>query len=285
MTQSIIDISKYQHPDGAAIDYQKVFDAGVRAVIIEARDEAAPANSYFAEDWRGFKAVGMGVGGYCYLRPDLAPEPQAADLLKILSFGGPAWGDIEAYGFTRELETAIMEKAPGAATYVPGYVLEAGAAFLLGWSAWTTKGSPLEKDAAILQVGTGTVPGIEGDVDIDTWECSDEAFEVCFRLKPPVASPPPLTLGEETVGMAGCSTGGYWIATANGAVYALGGAPYLGGLNDGKLPEPVVDIAACGPRGYWLVTKSGGVRSFGQARGAGGVPRLGKANQPIKPEP
>jgi hypothetical protein len=270
MTESIIDISKWQH--AAPINYKAVFDAGVRAVIIEARDEDGVVNPYFSEDWKGFAAVGMGLGSYIFMRPDVDPESQANDLLACLKFG-PVWADIEADGFTVELERAIMEKAEGAGTYVPNYVIKEGNGYLVGPAAWSTARL---LGAVIVQHGTAVIPGIEGDVDVDTWESDSASFLERFRLKDPApASPAPIPLGERVVAMVGCSTGGYWIASAAGAVYAMGGAPYLGGLNGKALAEPIVDIAAAGPRGYWLVSESGAVNGFGDARYAGGVTKLG----------
>jgi hypothetical protein len=75
---------------------------------------------------------------------------------------------------------------------------------------------------------------------------------------------------------------GYWMAGPDGAVYAFGSAPYMGGANGGPpLAGPIVAIVAL-PRGdgYWLVGADGGVFAFGNARfdgSLGGVP----LNRPI----
>ncbi len=55
-----------------------------------------------------------------------------------------------------------------------------------------------------------------------------------------------------------------WIASADGAVLAFGGAPDLGGVQG--LGVTVVGIARSGPDGYWLVADDGGVFAFGDAR-------------------
>ena len=60
--------------------------------------------------------------------------------------------------------------------------------------------------------------------------------------------------------------GGYWIATADGGVYAYGDAPFLGSLGGVALRSPVVGIASTPNRdGYWLATADGGVYAFGHA--------------------
>ena len=89
---------------------------------------------------------------------------------------------------------------------------------------------------------------------------------------------PPLdysTPGVKVVTPAVCSTppssntGGYWLAGADGAVYACGNARSYGSLTSmGVLPSsPIVGIAATPDGGgYWLVSSDGGLFAFGDAR-------------------
>jgi hypothetical protein len=70
---------------------------------------------------------------------------------------------------------------------------------------------------------------------------------------------------------------GYWLATANGAVYGLGAAPSLGGVATSATTGRVVGIAATpDAKGYWVVTANGMVGTFGDARYYGDLLALGK---------
>jgi hypothetical protein len=70
---------------------------------------------------------------------------------------------------------------------------------------------------------------------------------------------------------------GYWLATANGAVYGLGAAPSLGGVATSATTGRVVGIAATpDAKGYWVVTVNGMVGTFGDARYYGDLLALGK---------
>jgi hypothetical protein len=83
------------------------------------------------------------------------------------------------------------------------------------------------------------------------------------------------------VGLAASADGrGYWIAAADGRVWAYGDAMHLPDVRS-PLNRPIVGMAATTDgRGYWLVATDGGIFSFGDARfyGSTGAMRL---NQPI----
>ena len=67
------------------------------------------------------------------------------------------------------------------------------------------------------------------------------------------------------------STGGYWLAAADGGVFAFG-APFDGSAGGLALNAPVVGMAATpDDGGYWLVAADGGVFAFGDARFAGSM--------------
>jgi outer membrane protein assembly factor BamB len=64
---------------------------------------------------------------------------------------------------------------------------------------------------------------------------------------------------------------GYWIASTDGNVFPLGGAPVCGSLVGTHLHQPIVGIAGLSTNGYWLVSRDGGIFSFGTARYHGGM--------------
>jgi hypothetical protein len=86
-----------------------------------------------------------------------------------------------------------------------------------------------------------------------------------------------LRLAGPIVAVATAPSGeGFWLAGADGGVFAGDGAPFAGSMGGRRLRAPVVAIAATpGGNGYWLAAADGGVFAFGDA------PFLGSlGNQP-----
>lgn len=95
-------------------------------------------------------------------------------------------------------------------------------------------------------------------------------------------SPTGTALGGPVVAMASTPDGnGYWLAAANGSVFAYGDAGHYGGAQELHLQGPVIGMATTvGGLGYWLVTMDGAAYSFGDARYYGSL-APGKTRYPV----
>ena len=94
--------------------------------------------------------------------------------------------------------------------------------------------------------------------------------------RPVVASAaPPVRLGRRVAAPDGIQVRqptGYWLASADGGVFAYGDAAYLGGPTGRPLNSPIVGMAATPTGGgYWLVAADGGVFAYGSADYLGGA--------------
>jgi hypothetical protein len=76
-----------------------------------------------------------------------------------------------------------------------------------------------------------------------------------------------MQLNADLVGVAATRSGrGYWVAAADGGVFAFGDARFAGSAANRSLAAPIVGIAAVpNGNGYWLVGSDGGVFAFGDA--------------------
>ena len=83
----------------------------------------------------------------------------------------------------------------------------------------------------------------------------------------PAEAPPSGTLGSVMTAMASTPDGqGYWLAGADGGVFAVGDAPFEGSLGAVRLTGPIVAIVGTPDGGgYWLAGLDGGVFAFGDA--------------------
>lgn len=283
MAITLVDISRWQ---GTDIDWTTAKDHGVQAAIIEYKDESGVANPDFSDQWKGARGAGMGVGTYVFCRYDEDVSPQAKDL-EGLAEAGPTWADLELPApSAAEFEMQLLDAAPHAGAYVPRYMIPSDG-FLSRINPWTTYDStyPTGVGARIVQLGPQTVPGFPGEVDLDVYEGSWADFAQTFRLAVRKIPDPPIRHGSHVVSIVGCSTGGYWLASAEGSVYNYGGAPFLGSLWGKPFPSPIMGMAAAGPRGYWLVGEDGGVAAFGAAKFAGPTvvpPPLSKVAEQIR---
>ncbi len=76
------------------------------------------------------------------------------------------------------------------------------------------------------------------------------------------------TSGGYAISIQSTRTGnGYYVATTNGAVAALGDARFYGSMRGERLAQPIVGAAVTPTgNGYWLVAADGGIFNFGDAR-------------------
>lgn len=121
------DISRWQHPNDKAIDFVKMYDAGLRFVMIKAsdtRDDAdALALKYLVMDHSAAQAAGIYTGFYHYaILPNVSDNAgiirdataQAQKVLwRLASIGGYTQRDLP---YALDLENACVQTSSGACT-------------------------------------------------------------------------------------------------------------------------------------------------------------------------
>jgi GH25 family lysozyme M1 (1,4-beta-N-acetylmuramidase) len=209
-----IDISAYQHPNGAGIDWAQV-SANRRFVVIKASEGTGYTNSWYADDSTQARAHGMIVGAYHFLRYTSSGAAQAQHFLA--SVGGsvaatdlPPMLDVEDVNdaaspgqrvaimkeWLDTVEAAIGRKPmiySGSWYWGPylgspgGY----GGVYPMVWAAYTGGSCPLVPDdfpgLAMWQYlgGEGTTPGIPAACDQDMFYGS-EADLLALVDRPPM---------------------------------------------------------------------------------------------------
>jgi lysozyme len=82
-----VDVSHYQHPNGAAIDWARVAASGQDIAIVKATEVYAGSggrpvlytNPYLRADLAGAHAVGLRIGTYAFAHPEFSATVQADD--------------------------------------------------------------------------------------------------------------------------------------------------------------------------------------------------------------
>lgn len=92
-----VDVSSYQHPNGAPIDWGAVAASGVKFAAVKATEGTYYTSPYAATDLRGAQAAGLSVIAYAFAIPNGgdngAGDPRAADQADaILNFLAPQGG-------------------------------------------------------------------------------------------------------------------------------------------------------------------------------------------------
>lgn len=225
------DVSSWQHPGGAAIDWVKVKAAGNAFAIVKATEGSTYTNPYYVADIKGAGAAALVVGSYAYVRPalpistattqarrfadtvgNLATAGTMPPILDLEESGGLSTGDLITWSQTfletvRELtgRTPVVYSYPyfwssamGGSTAFARYPLWLAAyrttapAPLAGWPAW-----------ALWQYSaTASVDGIPGPGAIDMSRFAGTAAQLSDMADGTVASSWQLLAPSAPMGMA-----------------------------------------------------------------------------------
>jgi GH25 family lysozyme M1 (1,4-beta-N-acetylmuramidase) len=213
-----VDVSRYQHPHGTAIDWRAVKASGQTFTFIKASEGTTVRNGHFAADWKAAKAAGLYRGAYHFARPSRAKGSAVAQANAFVKAIGnqrtpgtlPPVLDLESNTarmrpaelavWTRAFLTTVEQKtgrkpmiytypafwsaSMGATTAFAGYPLwiahytSAKAPRTPGWSSWTFW----------QYTSSGSVRGIRGDVDRNRFRGS-AAQLATLALSPAPAKP------------------------------------------------------------------------------------------------
>jgi len=220
MTARIIDISSWQHPNGAKIDFERVKAAGIVGVIVKSTQGRTPGvgvaasrtykNPYFEADVYEARAAGLLIGAYHFATPaqNEATDEAAWALQGIaglqlelgLSLDFEELGSKQAYEVAPWAEAwlaAVSVEVPLVPFYTTRSLLSSVTGAPFGYPLWIAdpdgsfEGPPAPW---MQQTGQGIVDGIEGLVDLDTlFGARGINPEPITPAQPPATIPAPVT--------------------------------------------------------------------------------------------
>lgn len=194
-----VDVSSWQHPADAPIDWSAVKRAGVEFAIVKATQGTTYVNPWLAEDLDGARAAGLLVGAYHYVEAGVDGAAQGAHFVgslvgQRLELG--CWLDWELAALQDWEVTSLYNTTAGAVEEArPGVGVYCGTAWLevfhrLGLTVrrlWLVDYGAGDAPAgvAIRQVGKDAVSGIAGEVD-----CDELVNARAFNRAPSPPAPP-----------------------------------------------------------------------------------------------
>lgn len=207
MTIIGIDVSSYQHPNDAPIDYQaavndlKARSNGQTFVLVKVTEGNTYANPYAQADIEGFKTAGAIVAGYHFMHAATPAADQIAYIKDNAHGVGKIYIDIEPVGFdglamaeVEDIGKALVEEFDGLYTNTNSLGQLSGAPY--GKKLWLADPSNIRPDIQrqITQTGQGMVNGIVGAVDLNSYNGTAEQLQADFAsvmtTQPPAASVP-----------------------------------------------------------------------------------------------
>jgi len=208
-----IDVSSWNHPGGAPIDWPQVRAAGYTFVFVKADEGPTTTggryytNPYWSTDWAAAGAVGMYRGAYHFARPKLPISTAVADARHFVSVTGTMRGprdlppvlDLEVNGGLGAADLnawaaawlAEVERLTGRKPIIyTGYYFwqdqMAATRQFAGYRLWLAqyngKSAPDKVPSAWgtwsfwQYTSTGSVPGMVGNVDLNRYCCSAESL-------------------------------------------------------------------------------------------------------------
>lgn len=325
------DISEWQgYQRGTTVDWSRLAQSGqVDFVMVRATYGAVYPDHDFANNWPASRRVGLVRGPYHFGVPggsDAAAitrsaTGQAAFFSEAISAAGGLYADdlppmvevdqqnglnaaevvLWARTFCAAVDARVGDPAQrcgiysNLAFYQTYLANDAELAARPLWIAAYRADPPPVNWWMWQRTDAGSLPGIEGPVDLDVlptdrlprqpvsrpgyWLAGADGGVFSFGAAPFWGSLPERGIAvDNIVGMAATKDGqGYWLVGADGGVFSFGTAPFYGSLPGLRIRvNNIVGMAATPTgRGYWLVGADGGVFAFGDAVFSGSLPGQG----------
>lgn len=183
-----IDLANYQHPTGDTLDWSAIANSGVVSwVAVLMGDGLHFANRYAVEDAAGSRSIGVETLAYFFGRPEQGdPEGQARLFAAQVGAAGPFHklvGDMEsgsslgwdavASWWRRFLAVQPLDLFYGPRGYMSALAPRLGIPDNQTWLA-DPGSAPSSSSYAAIQYGQGSIPGIQGTVDLDAIYYGDD---------------------------------------------------------------------------------------------------------------